>query len=74
MEWQMTGGEPVKNPGNNDLSPKHQGPPTDSEEILHDLDEEDVDADADVAPEGRKPAKNEMTKTETVLEKANEQP
>jgi len=72
MEWQMSGGEPVGDTSKMSISPERRGPPTESEEVLHNLNEEDESEDVD--EEGLKERKEKETKTEAVLEKANKQP
>ena len=68
----MSGGEPTGNTRSMSISPERRGPPTDGEEILHDVDVEDESGEVD--EEGLKVRKGNETKTEAVLEKTGQQP
>ena len=70
MEWQMSGGEPTEGAGSRGISAP-RGPPTEAEEAMANLHEDD---DGDIDEEGLKVRKEKESKSEVVLEKANTQP
>ena len=67
MEWQMSGGEAKPSTSSMSISPEPRGPPTDNEEVLDDVNDDDESDDVD--EESLKIRKGNETKSEVVLEK-----
>ncbi|MCJ1473114.1 ATP-binding cassette permease mdl1 [Lambiella insularis] len=70
MEWQMSGGEPPPNTSSMSIAPEPRGPPTDNEEVLDDVQDEEGE---EVDQEGLKVRKGKETKSEVVLEKVGKE-
>lgn len=70
----MSGGEPTPNTSSMNIAPQPRGPPTDNEEVLEDVQDEDEDEGEEADLEGLKVRKGKETKSEVVLEKAGKEP
>ena len=69
MEWQMSGGEANDTAGKaltTTIAPEPRGPPTDTEEVMHDFESQEEE-------EAIKVRKNKESKSEVVLEKVEQQ-
>ena len=74
MEWQMGGGEPSDSTTDNatlSIAAEPRGPPTDAEDVLHGLEEDEEGEEGD--DEGAKVRKGKESKSEAVLEKVGKQ-
>jgi hypothetical protein len=68
MEWQMSGGDPIENTDSLNIAPRPRGPPTEAEEVMHELEVGDYSDDG--AEEGLTVREDQAAAGESELDKA----